>query len=53
MFEQIIELNGKEKGPTNMILVGVHGNEKCGVEALEKILSKKDKYFLLMVTQKL
>lgn len=39
MFEQVIELNGKEKGPISMVLVGVHGNEKCGIEAFEKILS--------------
>ena len=39
MYEKIIELMGKEPGPTSMILVGVHGNETCGVEALNKILS--------------
>lgn len=38
MFEEIIELKGKNLGPKSMILVGVHGNERCGVEALEKIL---------------
>lgn len=38
MYEDIIELNGKEAGPTSMILVGVHGNEKCGIEAVKKIL---------------
>ncbi len=38
MYEDIIELVGKEKGPTSMVLVGVHGNEKCGVDALNKIL---------------
>ena len=38
MYENIIELMGKEPGPTSIILVGVHGNEKCGVEALNKIL---------------
>ncbi|MEI6479932.1 MAG: succinylglutamate desuccinylase/aspartoacylase family protein [bacterium] len=40
MYENVIELVGREPGPTSMILVGVHGNEKCGVEALNKILSK-------------
>lgn len=38
MFEEIIQLNGREKGTTSVVLVGVHGDEKCGVEALEKIL---------------
>ena len=40
MFEKIIQLKGKEKGTTSIILVGVHGNEKCGMEALEKVLPK-------------
>lgn len=38
MFEEIIQINGKEKGTTSIVLVGVHGDEKCGIEALEKIL---------------
>ena len=38
MFEEIIKITGKEKGTTSIVLVGVHGDEKCGVEALEKIL---------------
>lgn len=38
MFEEITKLKGKEKGTTSIILVGVHGDEKCGVEALENIL---------------
>ena len=38
MYEDIIELKGKEAGPTSMILVGVHGNEICGIKAIEKIL---------------
>ena len=38
MREEIIELTGKEPGSTSMILVGVHGNEKCGIEALSKVL---------------
>lgn len=38
MYENIIELIGKEPGPTSMILVGVHGNEICGVKALNKTL---------------
>lgn len=38
MYEDIIELIGKEEGPTSMILVGIHGNEKCGIDAFNKIL---------------
>lgn len=38
MFEEIIQINGKEAGPTSVILGGVHGDEVCGVEALKKIL---------------
>src|SRR3989344_347309 len=38
MFEEITKLIGREKGTTSIVLVGVHGDEKCGVEALEKIL---------------
>lgn len=40
MFEKITEIIGDKKGPTSIILAGVHGNEKCGVEALDKILPK-------------
>lgn len=39
MTEDIIKLSGQEKGQISMILVGTHGNEKCGVAALEKILT--------------
>lgn len=38
MLEEIIKISGKEKGATSIVLVGVHGDEKSGVEALEKIL---------------
>jgi succinylglutamate desuccinylase len=38
MDEEILELKGEENGPTSMILVGVHGNEKCGIEALRELL---------------
>ncbi|QQG45545.1 MAG: succinylglutamate desuccinylase/aspartoacylase family protein [Candidatus Sungiibacteriota bacterium] len=38
MFEEIIKITGREKGTTSIVLVGVHGDEKCGLEALEKIL---------------
>ena len=39
MTEDITELIGKDDGPTSIILAGVHGNERCGVDAFEKILS--------------
>lgn len=38
MFEEITQIIGKENGPTSIILAGIHGNEKCGVDALKKIL---------------
>src|SRR3989338_1698315 len=38
MFEEITKIVGREEGTTSIVLVGVHGDEKCGVEALEKIL---------------
>lgn len=37
-LDKIIELKGLEAGPSSMIIVGVHGNERCGLEALEKLL---------------
>lgn len=39
-MEDIITIKGEESGPTSMILVGVHGNERCGVEAIQKLLPK-------------
>lgn len=39
MFEEVITMRGKMEGPTSIILAGVHGDEKCGVEAFQKILS--------------
>jgi succinylglutamate desuccinylase len=38
MFEEITKLKGKETGPTSIILVGIHGDEKCGIDALNNIL---------------
>lgn len=35
---KVIKIIGKEKGPTSIILAGVHGDEKCGVKAFKKIL---------------
>ncbi len=40
MFEEIIKFSGKKKGPTSIILAGIHGNEKCGVKAFKEILPK-------------
>jgi len=40
MYEKITILNGKNKGPTSIIIGGVHGNETCGVNAIKKILPK-------------
>jgi len=31
-------LNGEKEGPRSIILAGVHGNERCGVEALQNLL---------------
>lgn len=38
MYEDVIELSGVNPGPMSIVLVGVHGNERCGVDALEEIL---------------
>jgi len=38
MDNEIIKIVGKNPGPKSVILVGVHGNEKCGVFALEKLI---------------
>ena len=40
MPDEIIELKSVKKGPTSIVLVGVHGNEVCGIEALKNILPK-------------
>ncbi len=39
MTEEILQLVGERDGPTSIILAGVHGDEKYGVEALKKTLS--------------
>ena len=36
--EKMVRIEGKEKGPVSVILAGVHGDEKCGVRALKKLL---------------
>ena len=38
MYKEIITITGQELGPTSIILAGVHGNEVCGIHALEKII---------------
>lgn len=38
MFEEIIQIVGKNDGPTSIILAGVHGDEKCGIEAFQNVL---------------
>jgi len=39
MFEEIRQVVGRTTGPISIILAGVHGNEKCGVKAMQKIMS--------------
>ena len=38
MYEDFIEKRGAKDGPVSMVLAGVHGNERCGVKAFEKIV---------------
>ena len=38
MREDIFRITGKEKGPTSIVLAGVHGNERSGIEALAALL---------------
>lgn len=40
MFDEISQQKGDQKGPTSIILAGIHGDEMCGVEALKKVLPK-------------
>jgi succinylglutamate desuccinylase len=40
MLEEIVEIKGKQKGPTSIIIAGIHGNEDCGPKAFQKILPK-------------
>lgn len=35
---EIIQIIGKKKWPISIIIVGLHGDEKCGVNAMQKIL---------------
>ncbi len=38
MLEEVTKLRGAEIGPTSIILAGVHGDERCGIDALKEIL---------------
>ncbi len=38
MIEGFTRIQGQTEGPTSVILGGVHGNEVCGVEAIDTIL---------------
>lgn len=38
MFDKVIQLTGKSAGPVSVILVGVHGNERCGITAFAELL---------------
>lgn len=38
MYKNFIGITGKKSGPTSIILAGVHGDEKCGIEAFENVL---------------
>ncbi len=38
MLKKITQIIGKKEGSISVIFAGIHGNEKCGVKALEKIL---------------
>lgn len=38
MLEKVIEIKGAQKGPTSVIIAGIHGNEMCGPRAFKKIL---------------
>ncbi len=38
MQKEIVKLVGPNNGPTSVVMVGVHGNEPCGLLALEELL---------------
>lgn len=56
MYNKVIKISGKQKGPTSIILTGVHGNERCGLKAFNKILPnlkiKKGKVLFLYANPK-
>lgn len=38
MIKDFSKFVGENKGSTSIILAGIHGNEKCGIEALEELI---------------
>lgn len=38
MYEKVIKVKGSKPGPISVIIAGIHGNEVCGLKALNKIL---------------
>ncbi len=38
MYEDFICLQGPKDGPISVVVVGTHGDERCGIEALQEIL---------------
>ncbi|MES3004660.1 MAG: succinylglutamate desuccinylase/aspartoacylase family protein [Patescibacteria group bacterium] len=38
MYEEVIKKTGANPGPKSVVFAGIHGNEKCGVLAFEKVL---------------
>jgi len=39
MRNEFIKIDGRKRGPTSIILAGIHGDEFCGVKAIEKVLT--------------
>lgn len=37
MYNQVVEIRGSQAGPVSIILAGVHGDELCGVQAIQEI----------------
>lgn len=42
MYGEVIKKTGVNPGPKSVIFAGIHGNEKCGVLAFEKVLKDLD-----------
>jgi len=38
MDEDFLRLEGIEPGETSIVLAGIHGDERCGIEAIQKLL---------------
>lgn len=39
MYDNVVRIKGEKPGNTSVILAGVHGNERCGVEAFASLLT--------------